>query len=292
MKKTEATQPRTAHETVHLNPFSPDLTRTLEQVEVDIWRSFHRMATDEEAAAGSLYVAEVASAVVLAAAQVDVLYFNRVVGLGLSEPASEEALDEIIAQYRALGVPRFFIQVSPAAMPAALFEWLPRRGFVHYNNWVKLFRGVEPPPEATTDLRIERIGPEHAETFAAMVGPAFDWPPLLQPMLARLVGRPGWHHYMAFDGDTPAATAALYVHGDTGYFGPAATLPAYRGRGAQGAFIARRVHDAAGLDCTLLVSETAEDRPDRDAPSFRNLRRFGFETAYLRPNYLLKLTAS
>jgi hypothetical protein len=32
--------------------------------------------------------------------------------------------------------------------------------------------------------------------------------------------------------------------------------------------------------------ETAEDTVQRDAPSFRNMQRLGFEVAYARPNYL------
>jgi GNAT superfamily N-acetyltransferase len=104
----------------------------------------------------------------------------------------------------------------------------------------------------------------------------------------------GWHLYAAFEGDAPVAMAALYVDeastgAPVGYVGPAVTLPAHRGRGAQGALIARRIRDAKTLGCTLLVTETAEDRPGRSVPSFRNMQRCGFHLAYRRPNYLLEL---
>ena len=39
-------------------------------------------------------------------------------------------------------------------------------------------------------------------------------------------------------------------------------------------------------DAGWVSAETAEDTITRDAPSFRNLRRLGFEVAYRRPNYI------
>jgi len=103
------------------------------------------------------------------------------------------------------------------------------------------------------------------------------------------VGRPGWRHYMAWDGDTPAAVAALHVHGQVGWLGVAATLPAMRRRGAQGALMARRIRDGAALGCRWFVTETGQDRPDKPNPSFHNMMRTGFAVAYHRPNFMLPI---
>lgn len=268
------------------SPFPPDLTRALEQVEARVWTDLYRAATPEEAETCELGVTPMGSATVLTAGLVDVLAFNRVVGLGIGTPATEAMLNAIIEQYDTAAVPRFFVQLSPAATPAALFEWIRQRGLRHYNNWVKLFRPIGTPPAAPTDLRIEQIGPEHAANFAALATQAFGWPDTVRPWMTRIVGRPGWHHYLAFDGDTPAATAAMYVTDRYSYFGPAATHPDFRRRGAQSALIARRLRDAATLGCETLITETAEDRPDKPAPSFRNMQRAGFQVAYVRPNYI------
>lgn len=271
---------------VPLPPFTPALTQALEQIEAEVWSHLYHAATADDVTACALDLTTIESATVMAAGCLDILAFNRVVGLGLGMPASDEALGRIVHHYADLGVPRFFVQISPAAAPATLFDALRQRGFRHYNNWVKLHRGVDAPPDVTTELRVERIGPEHAATFAALVAPAFDWPAVVHPWLARLVGQPGWRHYMAFDGDTPVATAAMYRTGTYGYLGPAATHPDHRRRGGQSALIARRLRDARQIGCQHLITETAEDRPDRPAPSYRNMRRFGFQVAYLRPNYL------
>ncbi len=75
-----------------------------------------------------------------------------------------------------------------------------------------------------------------------------------------------------FDGDEPAACAALYV------LGPFATLgfgPDFRGRGAQSGLILRRLQDAASIGRDWIVSEADEELPDRPNPSYHNLVRLG-----------------
>jgi hypothetical protein len=46
---------------------------------------------------------------------------------------------------------------------------------------------------------------------------------------------------------------------------------------------------ATKLGCSLIVVETAEQTKDKPAPSFCNMRRFGFEVAYARPNYIFEI---
>ena len=111
-------------------------------------------------------------------------------------------------------------------------------------------------------------------------------PPGLQPWLENLANRPNWRVYLAFDGDQPVACGALFVRGEVGWLGVAGTLPAYRRRGGQGALMAQRIRDAAGLGCCWVVTETGEDLPARPNPSFHNMLRTGFTLAYQRPNYL------
>ncbi|MGH7700806.1 MAG: GNAT family N-acetyltransferase, partial [Gemmatimonadales bacterium] len=158
-------------------------------------------------------------------------------------------------------------------------------------NWAKLYRSAERLPPPGGALRVELIGAERAELFAAIVVESFAWPELLRPWLAAAVGRPGWRHYVALDRGAPVGAAALFFQGDTGWMGFAATLPTARGRGAQTALITRRLHDGTALGCRWFVVETAEDRPDAPSPSHRNVRRLGFEMAYLRPNWVLSWSA-
>jgi GNAT superfamily N-acetyltransferase len=268
-------------------------TRTISTTELELsearaWSDLYRFASPAAIDACGLDVQSFGSADAVVAVGIDVLAFNRVIGFGAAEPADESAVDKVVEWFRSAGAGRFFLQLSPGAEPAQTAGWLESRGFRHHNNWVKLYRPVADPPWSRSDLRVEQIGPARASAFGAIAASCFGWPAFVGPWVACLVGKPHWRHYLAFDGDEPVATAAMRVVGNCGWVDFAATLPEYRGRGAQGALLERRVRDAAGLGLTHLVVETAEPTPDRPSPSYRNTLRSGFRVAYNRPNYLFE----
>lgn len=268
------------------HPPAAELTRQMEQVERTVWREIHRLATPAEAASHGLFVTDAEGFTALGAAAFDILYFNRVIGLGTDRPAGAAELDLLIDRYRSAGIARFFIHLSPVARPATLPDWLKERGFVHHNNYAKLYRDARDVPQTDSGFRIEPVEAADAMLFGRLSAPVFDWPPVVERMLVRTVGAPGWHHYIARDGDEPVACGAFRVVGPFAYLGPAATLPAWRGRGLQSALITRRLRDAAAAGCRWVVTETAEDTAERPAPSMRNMLRAGFRLACLRPNYL------
>jgi len=268
---------------------TPDFARHLECFEAEAWGDLY-IATPETAAKDCGVALErlgVAHAGI--ASKVDVLAFNRVIALGMDDTAEPSMIDDIIALYRQHAARRFFIQLSPFASPDELPQWLQERGFHHCNNWTKLYRDVTLLPPVKTDLQVREIGEEHADAFATVMVSSFEWPERLCPWVAATVGRPGWHHYMAFDGDTPVATGAVYIRGEFGWIDFASTLPEYRGRGAQAAIVERRIRDAAARECQWLIVETAEETPDKPGASYRNMVRYGFQVAYARPNFLLEL---
>lgn len=268
---------------------STSLSHTIEAVDAQTMVGFAQALTPGEADLLGVRVARFGSAVALMSRRLDVLALNRAVGVGLDAPADEAGLDALIAWYRSAGASRFFIQICPEARPASLRQWLADRGLAHYNNWMKLWRRTDNMPKVVSDLRVERIGAGHAPQLATIVARGFAMPDAVRPWLVATVGRPGWRHYLAYDDQVPVAAGSLFVMGDTGWLGFAATDPGHRGRGAQSALIARRIADARALGCQQLVVETAEDTPERRATSFHNLRRLGFELAYVRPNYLWTL---
>lgn len=227
----------------------------------------------------------IGSAVALRMGPVDVPMFNRIVGLGLREPLDEAALERVEALYRG-GPNLFMVQLSPPALSDELHARLEARGLKRSDSWAKMIRGPEPPPEVPTDLRIEPVGPDRAEQFTAVLCEAFGMPPDYAPIASGLLGRPGWHHYAAFDGARMVATGALAVHDGVGMLGLGATLPSHRGRGAQGALMARRIRAGIALGCRWLTTYTGQDTPEQPNPSYRNMLRAGFRLAFLRPNYI------
>ena len=260
-----------------------------ERIEVAAETDWFESATPPIVAETGLATDEIGGARLYLMPKVDILMFNRAARLGVDAPATEDQIDRIVARYREAGVPRFLVSISPAARPSMLPEWLEARGFVRHNAWVKLHREAEPVPEPpTSGLTIERIGPDRGLEFGKVVQTGFSMTDFAAEWVALTVGRPRWRHYVASDNGAAVGGAGMFLEGAWAWFGFAATLEAARGRGAQSALIARRVRDAHEAGVRWLSIETAEDTPERDAPSFRNVVRQGFREAYRRPNWLWK----
>jgi GNAT superfamily N-acetyltransferase len=216
----------------------------------------------------------------------DVGFFNRCIGLGIGQPATEAAVDAVLSAFRAGGASQFVVQVSPFARPSSVERWLEQRGLRRGRRWAKVWRDTEDLPTEQTSLRIERVGLAERDAWVTVVLAAFEMPAELGPMIGSTIELPGWSHYLALDGETPVGTAAVRVMGDVAWLGFGATLDSYRGRGSQSAMFARRLRDAHEVGVRLCITETGEDLPDEPNPSYRNMLRSGFRLAYLRQNWL------
>lgn len=265
-----------------------DIAQLVEVGEGEAWADTYLSAPADFAANFGIRVERIGPAIALITEKIDIMLLNRVIGLGVMEPATEAMVDDIVALYHQAGIQNFAVQVSPSVQPADLPACLEARGLSRRDNWAKVYRGVEPAPLVPTDLQIRCIGPEYAAAFAGVACTAFEMPDSLCPWFKSPIGRPGWRHYLAWDGDTPVATGAMYIRDQVGWLGWGSTLPSHRRRGAQGAMMAHRIQDGIELGCRWFITETGEDTPGRPNPSYHNMVRTGFELAYQRPNYIFK----
>ena len=266
-----------------------DLWKELELNEIRYWSTIYKAAKEKMYNASNIGYVNIDNGDVFTGwmSDVDILAYNRTLGIGLNKSANPYLLDLIISKYKRAGVPRFFVQVCPAAKPEDIHFLLTDKGFLYYNNWVKLYRDRNKKiPEVKTNLSIERVKKEHARLFGKIITEAFDWPVHLQEVFANSVGEPGYYHYFANLNDIPVAAAALYIHDKYASMAIAGTLPQFRGQGAQNLLLAHRMRDAMDLGCQHIISETAEETVEKQVQSFRNMRKLGFEVAYKRPNYI------
>ncbi len=267
-----------------------EIARVAERAEGDATVDSHRALSPDFAEEQGFKIERPGSGYAVMLRSVDEIFFNRVFGLGLVEPITEKLVDELMDRYRSAGVRRFAVQLSPAAQPAQAADWLTARGFRFADNWAKVYRGTEPPPEIPTSLVVREIGPEHASDFSRVVRSGFpEVPRQFSPWLESLVGHPGWRHYMAFNGEEPVASGSLFVRGEVGWLSFGSTLPSYRRLGAQGALMVQRIRDGIAMGCRQLISESEEDRPESPIPSYHNMMRTGFRLAYPRANYIVEL---
>jgi hypothetical protein len=217
----------------------------------------------------------------------DCVVLNRVIGLSTAAPPSRPELEEILAAYRRDRVDRFFVHLYENDCPPSLRSCLENAGVVRYRRaWDKLVRGRdEPLPRVETDLVIRRARADDAPHVGAILGPQFDLPVEGSRVFEAVVGRRGWHTYLAWDGETPVAAGLAFISGEVAYMAGAATLPGHRGRGAQLGLLVERVRVALSHGCHTLVVETGEPFPGDPQHSHRNIERAGFRVVATRANF-------
>lgn len=225
------------------------------------------------------------SAIALTAKHIDMVLFNRVLGLGFYEKCSEQLISDLVQHLRAYGAPHFGIQISPLFHTPELTGWLGQQGLMKAAAWAKLFRDTTVPEPIDSSLTVRRIDARQAGLFAEVFCAAYALPPLLVPMVQTLVGRPGWYHYLAFDNNEAIGTGAMYSQEGIGWLGLDSTLSSHRGRGAQNMIINKRIMDGSKLGCHWLVTETNEGTSEHPDSSYNNYMRQGFHMAYSRPSY-------
>ena len=264
-----------------------DVPYWCEMAEAIAWREMVAAVQERDDTALGPAWAEIGGAVAFALRGMDTGFFNRVIGLGIPRPASRADVAELDAFYRGLEREWSVVQLAEPTDPAELVDWVEALGWARGRRWPKLWRSLDGElPEPRTDLRIEQVGPDRAEDFARIVVAAFEFDPTLAPCAWAPMGRPGWSHYLGFDGADAVAAAALFVTADVAWLGYGATLESHRGRGGQSALFARRLADARMAGCRLAITETGEDTPEEPNPSYRNMLRAGFELAYFRSNWV------
>lgn len=231
----------------------------------------------------------IGGAVVLATPGADAAALNRTIGIGLDRPLDAPLLGEINAFFREAGVPRWLVECGPHATIIGGPTTLTKQGGVLKTPTVKLVgdpRDLAAAPTGSVSVR--EVGVEYADAYRSIVAAAFGLPELIEPDLISALGHPGWHYYMAFDGERPIAGAAMLVRDEGAWFGVAGTSAADRNKGAQTALLAKRLADAKRLGCTWVTAETAPDTPSLPNPSYRNMLRAGMRVAYLRDKYLFE----
>jgi hypothetical protein len=215
----------------------------------------------------------------------DSVSYNRALGLGVHEPATEQILDEAISVFQDSNCANYSLQVCPLVVPENSPDWFASRGFIQGRKWAKAYRGTDPLPDFTCDLRVESIGEEYADAYADVVSEVYGITPILRPMMKGIVGKPGWFHYLVFDGVKPVACASMFLTGELAWMGFAATLKSHRKRGAQTALTVSCFTDGMERGCKWFVVETKEDTPATPNPSFHTMMNTGFKLAYLQQSY-------
>jgi len=260
----------------------------LEGVERSARRDLFAAATDEDRERLGLRARDVAGGFVMAADREDSLLQNRALGLGLEESLSDDVVQEVVDHYRD-GPPGFAINLCPFAVTPETETLLTEYGFGTFFHHLKWMRGAEPVTLQEQGLRVECVGSDQRDAWAQLAARIFENPEGHADWSKRVVGRPGWFHYLAYVHDTPIAVGAMFVLDGAAWLGSGGTLESHRRHGAHRALLARRIRDGLEHGVRMFTLETGPDWPDLPGDALRNAAHAGFHPVYARPSWIWPL---
>ena len=215
-------------------------------------------------------------------------YWNK--ALGFCERVTADLATEVVERGRDLGVPALGLLLQPRVVPDDWAAIADRLRLERGTMFVKCFGPAE-PRSVETDLTISRLTPEHGAGFVRIMasGFGFEATPAAEGMFDGAQFFDGdWATYGAWDGDTLLGVARMLVVAETdavALFG-AATLPAGRNRGAQGALLDARIREALDRGVRYASAETWSEHDDNPNPSQHNMRRAGLTEVHARPSWV------
>ena len=260
------------------------ITEKSEWIEVQAHRALYDSASNELKRELGLKLEDINGILCSVSSVEPSILINRCFVTNTEALTNITTLEAVKALYADSGIGEFFMHVPKYTQQCR--DNLEKAGMKKSRGWMKFSRNTSPAVARNADLDIRKIGPEHAMDFARIVVTCFDLKESSVPLIAGIVNHPRYHIYMGFDGDTPAATGGFFITKGIAHCEYAATRREFRGRGFQGAILARRINDAIEMGATVLYTETGEAVPGDPQHSYSNILRYGFKEFYLRENWV------
>jgi GNAT superfamily N-acetyltransferase len=215
--------------------------------------------------------------------------FNKVVGLGFGGVPSAAALDEIERAFATHGI---VVQIELAHLAdPAIGTLLTERGYrlTSFENVLGRPVGAEPESVTPVGIEVRASGEDELEPWLDVVAKGVAHPDVEGVRSHERFSRidveraerafvaAGVKRYVALRNGVFAGGASMRVAERVAQLTGAATAPAHRRRGVQGALLVARLQHAAMAGCDIAVV-TAQPA----SPSQRNVQRRGFDLLYTR----------
>lgn len=268
-------------------PVDAQAAAAIEAAEARAWTDVYSAAPEDWAAEVGLGFREVAGALVIQWAATGRRYFSRAIGLGVIEPASGESIDEILRGWEEAGISMFLLQSLPHCRPEGYEDLLRERGLEPFDAQDRVVRDgspLEQPGEG--ELSVERVTAETADEWAEFVQRIYRLD--TGPWLQRLIGRPGWHEYVARENGEIVAARGMFIGPDgPAWLGMDAPVPGvmtedYEPDAALCAFI---VADGLQRGATSFLADIELPSPELDTPAYGYFAGLGFRRPYVRTHW-------
>ena len=274
-----------------MKPVDLRTAASIEAAEARAWADLYAAAPAGWAEVSGIGSQEVGGALVLRWAATGRRYFSRAIGLGVVKPASRAAIEEILDGYERAGITMFLLQSLPHCRPAEYEDWLRELGLEPFDAQDRVVRDGSPfavasAPVENRELTVERVTDNTAGEWVEFIERVYRLD--TGPWLPRLIGRPGWHQYVAREGGEIVAARGMHIGPDgTAWLGmdgpvPGVTTDDYEADAALSAFI---VSDGLIRGARSFIADIEASSPEQATPAYESFGRLGFTRPYLRTHW-------
>lgn len=269
---------------MHFPVVTKRLSERLEQSEIDYMTSRVLAIKEREGNPMGVEVQTFGGAMAFYVKEMPWGTFNTVKGI-----SSEDIgyVDDIIRFFRERNR-SFQFEIVPTKANADLLSYLSERGF-YQNSFHTTLYGVPDGnlPPFSSGITIREITEDEFELYGKLhclgTGLNVNGASHVADNNRVLFDRQGWRFFIGFVDEQPAGVAVMYINNGVASFTFAATVPEFRRRGLQTAFLLKRIHEAALADCELVVSQAAYT-----SISHNNMERVGMRIGYTRASWVEK----
>jgi hypothetical protein len=267
-------------------PVSAAEAAAIEAAEARAWVDLYSAAPRSWADGAGLGTRWVGGALVLSWAATGRRYFSRAIGLGVTEPATPGAIDEILRGWDEEGITMFLLQSLPHCRPERYDELLRERGLEPFDAQDRIVRGGEPATAFPAELAVERVEADTADEWAEFLQRVYRLD--TGPWLQELIDRPGWHQYVAREDGQVVAARGMFIGTDgVAWLGMDGPVPfvMWDEHEPDAALCARMVADGLTAGATSFITDIEAPSAELDTPSYDYFGRLGFRRPYVRTHY-------
>jgi hypothetical protein len=186
------------------------------------------------------------------------------------------------------------LQSLPHCRPTEYENWLRALGLEPFDVQDRVVRdrsplAVAPAPAENRELTVERVTNTTAGEWVEFIERVYRLE--TGPWLPRLIGRPGWHQYVAREGGEIVAARGMHIGPDsTAWLGmdgpvPGVTTDDYEPDAALCAFI---VSDGLVRGARTFIADIEAASDQQATPAYQSFGRLGFTRPYLRTHWTLR----
>jgi len=261
----------------------------IEQTEIAAWSDLIDAAPDSFRQANGLRHQTIGGGMAINFQKEPIPLFNRVIGLGLTQPITKQIIDSIKSFYT--HHEKYLIHYSSPMQPAHADSLLNQNGFYLAGSWERIVRNNKPlnnSYNAADTIEVRLVDESLKDSWVKFLIETYGFDFYEWPRAFAL--RKGWKHYIALRNNKIVACRSFFMTTEKTIFsGVDAPVPGVMTNDYAPDFAIWRQAIADGLKggAVLFVADIELADKEKNKADYDGFKQLGFEIPYTRNHYRL-----